>query len=265
MKPIGETVKKIFPAEPPEWLLTEPPDTCPECHDIGVRIYRITFREYYGKRGVPKYKDPNALVTVAEPCKCVAFKSRAKSFLAAVERLPVELKDATFNTVTKAEAYKRDALQAAELWVDAVAEGRKSVLVFSGPTGRGKTFLATAAIRAVFEAGGIPGFITSREFCDDIRELAHDTRRCRQYVEDLRKRPLVLDDFGRERFGNAEGAVLSSYAILLSGYELGGQLIMTTNRDFKTALIETFGDESAAIARRLAPVQIKFLKDSEKL
>jgi hypothetical protein len=66
---------------------------------------------------------------------------------------------------------------------------------------------------------------------------------------------VVLDDFGSERVGPAEGAVLDHYARFLKSFEAGGGLIITTNLDVQEALMKRFGDEGDRIARRLGEAQ----------
>lgn len=252
MKGLAGTLKKVFPSEPPEWVYSDPRDMCTACLNTGVVIKRISLAEFYKGKVMPAQRDPSDEVDVAEPCKCAEFRAKERQFRLAVGDLPGALIRATFGGVNRAYDYKVRALREAEI----LAQG---VLVFAGPTGLGKTYIAVAALRKVIDSGMSGTFITSRELCDDLRERAYDTAAAREYLADLRgKNLVVLDDFGRERLGGAEGSVLSWYAELLNGYEKGGALIITTNLDFVEALKETFGNEAAPIMRRLAPKLIPF-------
>lgn len=252
MKALTEEVKRVFPSEPPEWVYSDPRDMCSACLNTGVVIKKISLAEFYKGKVMPIQRDPNDEVDVAEPCQCAEFRAKERRFGLAVGDLPGALMRATLGGVNRAHDYKVRALREAEVLAD-------GVLVFAGPTGLGKTYVAVAALRKVIDAGRTGAFITSRELCDNLRERAYDTAAAREYLADLRGNNLVvLDDFGRERLGGAEGSVLSWYAELLNGYEKGGALIITTNLDFVEALKETFGNESAPIMRRLAPKLLPF-------
>jgi len=255
-----KTLTVELPKEPPEWIYSDPPDICRACLNTGVVVKEISVKEFYeGKdKVVPGFREPTDTVEVAEPCRCADFRAKERRFKLAAGDLPGPLTRATFGGVNKAYDYKVRALREAEV----LAECKQGVLVFAGRTGLGKTYIAVAALRRVLDREGSGAFITSRELCDNLRERAYDTAAAREYLAGLRGKDLIiLDDFGRERLGGAEGSVLSWYADLLNGYEKGGALIITTNLDFVEALKETFGDESAPIMRRLAPKIIAFGKE----
>jgi DNA replication protein DnaC len=271
-KALGDAdLLRDWPDEPPSWLLPDDPASCPRCLDTGVEV--LTFRtaaEYCAHYGVAeedltarergwfaRAEAGGAPVTMARPCECVAARERERRFREAVAGLPRALAAARFDGVRCDVPYKAEALARARAFVERMKGGEDGgVLVLAGATGTGKTYVAVATLRAAVDARLRATLITSAEFCDDVRERSYSVADVRRYVDDLRRHDLVvLDDFGSERVGPAEGTVLDHYARFLKSFEAGGALIITTNLDIQQALTARFGDEGDRIARRLGEVQ----------
>jgi DNA replication protein DnaC len=271
-KAIGDAdLLRDWPDEPPSWLWPDDPASCPRCLDTGVVVLAFrTAAEYCAHYGIgeedltrrergwfARAEAGGVPVTVARPCECVAARERERRFHEAVGGLPRALAAARFDGVHRHVPYKAEALAGARAFVERIKGGEDGgVLVFAGETGTGKTYVAVAAVRAVTAAGLRATLVTSAEFCDDVRERSYSVADVRRYVEGLRRHELVvLDDFGSERVGPAEGTVLDHYARFLKSFEAGGGLIVTTNLDLQQALTARFGDEGDRIARRLGEVQ----------
>lgn len=271
MRKLGEAnVVREWPAGPPSWLWPDDEAVCRRCLDTGVvvrafataaaycRYYGLSAEELTrGERGwLERAEASGVAATFAEPCACVSRRELERRFARAVGGLPRALAAARLEGVHRDVPYKAAALARARAFAARVAAGEGGVLVFAGETGTGKTYVAVATVRAVVDAGRRAAFVTSAELCDDLRERCYSAADVRAYVRQLRGHDLVvLDDFGSERVGPAEGAVLDHYARFLKSFEAGGGLIITTNLDVQQALVKRFGDEGDRIARRLGEAQ----------
>jgi DNA replication protein DnaC len=259
-----------WPAGPPSWLWPDDAATCRRCLDTGVVVYAFadaaSYCRHFGiaeedltrrERGWLERAEASGVpLTTAEPCECVARRGIERRFREAVGGLPRPLASARLEGVHRHVPYKAAALARARAFVERVVAGEGGVLVMEGETGTGKTYVAVATLRAVVDAGLRAAFVTSAELCDDVRERSYSVADVRRYVDGLRRRDLVvLDDFGSERVGPAEGTVLDHYARFLKSFEAGGALIITTNLDVQGALVKRFGDEGDRIARRLGEAQ----------
>ncbi len=268
---LGDTeLLREWPAEPPGWLWPDDAATCRRCLDTGVVVRAFAtaeeYRRHYGlaeedmsrreREWFARAEPAGVAATFAEPCACVSRRELGRRFARAVGGLPRALAAARFEGVHRDVPYKAAALARAREYAERVVAGEGGVLVFAGETGTGKTYVAVATLRAVVEAGRRAAFVTSAELCDDVRERCYSVADVRRYVRELRGHDLVvLDDFGSERVGPAEGAVLDHYARFLKSFEAGGGLIITTNLDVQAALTARFGDEGDRIARRLGEAQ----------
>jgi DNA replication protein DnaC len=271
MRELGEAkTLREWPAEPPSWLWPDDAATCRRCLDTGVVIRAFAtaeeYRRHYGlaeedmtrrERGwLERAEAAGVAATFAEPCACVSRRELERRLERAVGGLPRPLAAARLEGVHRDVPYKAAALARARAFAARIASGEGGVLVFAGETGTGKTYVAVATLRAVVDAGRRAAFVTSAELCDDLRERCYSAADVRRYVRDLRGHDLVVvDDFGSERVGPAEGAVLDHYARFLKSFEAGGGLIITTNLDVQQALTARFGDEGDRIARRLGEAQ----------
>jgi DNA replication protein DnaC len=268
---IGDTkTLRAWPAEPPDWLVPDDAAACRRCRDTGVVVRSFaTAAEYCRRYGLAeedmtrrerswfaRVEASGIPATFAAPCACASRRERERRFEQAVGGLPRALAEARLEEVHRHVAYKAAALARARAFVRRLAAGEGGVLVFAGETGTGKTYVAVASLRAAVDAGLRGAFVTSAEFCDDLRERCYSVADVRAYIRELRGHDLVvLDDFGSERVGPAEGAVLDHYARFLKSFEAGGGLMITTNLDLQRALTARFGDEGDRIARRLGEAQ----------
>ena len=264
-------VIRNLPAEPPNWLWADDSDMCRRCLDTGAVVHSFAtaaaYCVHYGtseeeltrreREWFARAEASGAPVTVARLCGCVARRVLQRRFYEAVEGLPRPLAEARFEGVHRHVAYKAEALARARAFVGRITRGEEGgVLIFAGETGTGKTYVAVATLRAVVDAGLRAAFVTSAEFCDDVRERGYSVADMRRYVDGLRRHELVvLDDFGSELVGRKEGTVVDHYARFLKSFEAGGALIITTSLDFQQALTARFGDEGDRIARCLGEVQ----------
>ena len=243
---------------------------CPRCLNTGVVVHSFADAASYCRRygiaegdldgqervWLERAEASGVPMTMAEPCACITPRELERRLARAVGGLPRALAAARLEGVHRGVPYKAAALERARAFADRLAAGEGGVLVFAGETGTGKTYVAVATLRAVVDAGLRAAFVTSAEFCDDVRERCFSVADVRRYVDELRRHELVvLDDFGSERVGPAEGAVLDHYARFLKSFEAGGGLIITTNLDIQEALVKRFGDEGDRIARRLGEAQ----------
>jgi DNA replication protein DnaC len=268
---IGDAkVLREWPAEPPDWLVPDDAAACRRCRDTGVVVRAFaTAADYCRHFGLAeedmtrrerswfaRVEASGRPATFAAPCACASRRERERRFARAVEGLSRALAEARLEGVHRDVPYKAAALKRARAFVRRLAGGAGGVLVFAGETGTGKTYVAVASLRAAVDAGLRGAFVTSAEFCDDLRERCYSVADVRAYIRELRGHDLVvLDDFGSERVGPAEGAVLDHYARFLKSFEAGGGLIVTTNLDLQRALTARFGDEGDRIARRLGEAQ----------
>ncbi len=268
---IGDTkTLREWPAEPPDWLVPDDAEACRRCRDTGVVVRSFgtaaDYCRHFGLAGEDMTRQERAWfaraeasgvpATFAAPCACVSRRQLERRFERAVGGLPRPLAEARLEGVHRHVPYKAAALARARAFARRLAGGEGGVLVFSGETGTGKTYVAVASLRAAVDAGLRGAFVTSADFCDDVRERCCSVADVRAYVRKLRGHDLVvLDDFGSERVGPAEGAVLDHYARFLKSFEAGGGLIVTTNLDLQRALTARFGDEGDRIARRLGEAQ----------
>jgi DNA replication protein DnaC len=270
-KAIGDAdLLRNWPARPPSWLWPDAAATCRRCLDTGAVVHAFadaaSYCRHFGiaeedltrrERGRLERAEASGVpVTTAERCECVARRELERRFREAVGGLPRPLAAARLEGVHRHVPYKAAALVRARAFVERVVAGEGGVLVLAGETGTGKTYIAVATLRAVVDAGLRATFVTSAELCDDVRERSCSVADVRRYVDGLRRHDLVvLDDFGSERVGPAEGTVLDHYARFLKSFEAGGALIITTNLDIQGALVKRFGDEGDRIARRLGEAQ----------
>jgi DNA replication protein DnaC len=271
MEKVGDTnLLRRWPKKPPAWLLPDDPNMCRRCLDCGVVVREFrTVEEYcrhYGvaaadlapeeRRQLASYERRRQPIRMASPCGCASQKRREGIVARAVRGLPRELAAASFAGVHLHVPYKREAARQAEAFAAHVAAGGGGALFFAGETGTGKTYLAVATLRAAAEGGASATLLSSAELCDELRRRAFDVAELRAYVARVRAHDLVIiDDFGSERLGPSEGAVLDHYGRLLKSFESGGALLVTTNYDFQEALVKNFGDEGDRLARRLGGVQ----------
>jgi len=274
--PNGELLRPpLDPGNPPAWLYADPPDLCRKCMDTGVVVEEFnTVGEYCDRFGLQPADldrvERSALAKdtpyrVAAACDCMKHRELEQRFRTAVGAVPTSsLRAARFEGVQRHVPYKVQALDAARKFVDVVVTGAPAMLVFEGETGKGKTYIGLATLRAVIEAGGSAKYILSGELCDDIRQYAVDVGLLRKYRKSLTEKTAVfIDDFGFDRLGAVGGAVIDQYAELLRSYETGRGLIIATNRPgnidttgFELAMREVFGDRADAITRRLAEIQV---------
>lgn len=143
-------------------------------------------------------------------------------------RIPLALITATLNTWKPNDGGPVSAVRAwSQRW-----PMEHTILLLSGPPGRGKSHLAAAAIQAIWERHGKRGrFWVVPELLDRIRATYSEETR-RETVEavhdELSRTPvLVLDDLGTEKATDWAGEQV--FKIIDRRYREGLPLIVTTN------------------------------------
>lgn len=152
--------------------------------------------------------------------------------LMASSRLPELFQEKTFKTY-KATPENMRAVAIAK----AIAEGKTDRgLLLAGPTGTGKTHLASAMVNERVKQGKEAVFCTVPELLADIRRAIRSDQETTELMEIIKKTEfLVLDDFAAER---TSSWVLEQLFILLNAREGARvQTVVTTNYTSTTDLI----------------------------
>lgn len=192
---------------------------CCNCRDAG----RIS----YGLRR----SDPGFGKAVLCP-ECIArpaVEGAAEAFDVRRARIPLALESATLNTWKPDDA---GPVRAVREWSQQQWPMNRMILLLSGPPGRGKSHLAAAAVKAVWDRHGKRGrFWVVPELLDRIRATYSEETR-RETVEAvhgelLRTPVLVLDDLGTEKATDWAGEQV--FKIIDQRYREGLPLIVTTN------------------------------------
>lgn len=200
------------------------PEVCPKCQDRGLVL-----------RG-----------DSAIPCECV--KKRAFLYRFTQAQLTPVMREYTFDRFDfryysrtrkdeeKGITYRESALRAynaarefvAQFLAGEAAEG----LIFTGPVGAGKTFLACCIANAVLEAGKEVLFVAVPDFLDEIRAtydegaaVAHSEHELLNLAKTVPL--LILDDLGA--FVYTEWARQKIYSILNHRLNHRLPVVVTTN------------------------------------
>ncbi|MDD4169659.1 MAG: ATP-binding protein [Desulfotomaculaceae bacterium] len=157
---------------------------------------------------------------VAVPCGCIRRKAMTKLFK--TSRLPKKLLNCTLSNFSF-RYYAKDSLdvekgfsyyeiaklsfQAADNFISKfLQDPNTDGLLFSGPVGSGKTFLACSIANALLKKGKVVLFIVVPDLLDQIRSTYDTSRNSGDYTEyDLvdtaRQVPLlILDDLGAHNY-----------------------------------------------------------------
>ena len=193
---------------------------CCHCRDAG----RITL-------GLAR-SDPGFGRAVLCP-QCVGAPAQQKSegFDLKRSRIPLALESATLNTWQPDDGAP---VKAVRTWSQQRWPMDRHVLLLSGPPGRGKSHLAAAVVKAVWERHGQRGrFWVVPELLDRIRATYSEETR-RETVEavhdELGRTPLlVLDDLGTEKA--TDWASEQVFKVIDRRYREGLPLIVTSNLD----------------------------------
>jgi DNA replication protein DnaC len=253
----------------PDWVLADDPNMCRLCLDTRVIVHEFhsvaEYCEHYGCRPedldrLEQYALSESYpfpYRVAQPCTCVKNRAQEARFKRAL-LTPVrrEHEAAYLEGIQRHIPYKVQGLEVAKRVISRALTQERGFACFQGETQTGKTYVALAAVRGVTDGGGEAAFISSRDFCDKLRDRALDASR---YVEELLKNDLiVLDDVGAERVGPAEGTVRDQYERFLKSFERRGVLLVTTNYKFYELLKgeELFGVRANTIIARLRDIAI---------
>ncbi|NLC07095.1 MAG: ATP-binding protein [Syntrophomonadaceae bacterium] len=206
---------------------------CPLCHDRGLRL----------------------LETGAVPCQCVQERSRMR--LRQKAGLTPGMEEFTFRNFSldyyskqlyhpdKHISYyqgARQAVQAAEAFVqEFLKDAHTSGLMFVGPIGSGKTFLAAAICNALIDVGVKVQFVVVPDLLDELRASyrrhywasIRDENRSEDWeneplIERVLKVPLlVLDDLGAHNYTDWTRNTIYSLLNYRMNYRL--PVVITTN------------------------------------
>ncbi|MDR3289378.1 MAG: ATP-binding protein [Peptococcaceae bacterium] len=211
--------------------------SCPLCADHG-----IIFEE-----------DKNS----ARPCACMRQKNLRRRLRDA--RISGQLLECAFDQFNL-EYYRQDeknershlenakkALQAAMDFTDRCTQNRSGLgLLFTGPVGSGKTFLAAAIANALTQQGLDVLFLVVPELLDEIKSTYDKRSETSEFdvIEAARTvQILILDDLGAHNY--TEWTINKLYSII--NYRLNAQLqtVITTNLSVKQ-MDECLGDRTTS-------------------
>ena len=182
----------IFPqasGREPRQTLSEPSYSCPLCEDRGIVL-----------KG-----------DVAVPCSCMIAKKLDNQFRTA--RISRELKKCRFENfrLNYYESAEHDpahregalkALRAAQDFVEECAHNPQALgLMFTGPVGSGKTFLAAAIANELMEAQKQVLFLVVPDLLDELRATYKTDVNELDLLDTARTIPvLILDDLGAHNY-----------------------------------------------------------------
>jgi|SRR5215831_42708 len=231
---LGEAIKRIqarrgeFSPEPPEpeEAPRSPIDNYPYCETCkGFR--------FIGRDLPVGHPDFGTVMTCPTCGHGIVMQRRLNAMFG---ELPARWRDATFDNFVATQPTQRFALDKAKEWLS--DPGRPSMYLFS-PSGRGKTHIAVATLRAWIESGHSGTFKAVDELLSAIKagfdpKDGDHSATYTQMMMALRDAQLVvLDDLGSEyhRAANTANDWSSSqlFTIINSRYETNGRMIVTSN------------------------------------
>lgn len=177
-----------------------------------------------------------AVLTACPKDKPYRYQKRIERLLAS-SRLPARFRTKTFATY---QVTKRT--EGAVALAKAIAEGQSDRgLLLAGPTGTGKTHLASAMVNARIDRGKPAIFCTVPDLLSDIRQAIRSEQETSELIELVKTAEfLVLDDFAAER---TTSWVLEQLFILINAREGAAvQTVVTTNYSDAWELIERLKD-----------------------